>query len=97
MKINASSCILLPLWQVGLTQFRRRLQDFRWDELIYRRWWESLRRDWDGTQGLDKQALLQTTLYMWQDLGVLSETLAQKLELWLMGAAAQAASYFATR
>ena len=39
--------------------------------------------DWDDTlagKGLEQQELLQTTLYMWQDLGVLSETLSQKLE-----------------
>ena len=74
---------LVDLWQVGLMQFRRRLQDFQWDDLIYKKWWESLQMDWDDAlagKGLDKQELLQTTLYMWQDLGVLSETLSQKLE-----------------
>mmetsp|Transcript_20563 Transcript_20563/g.51142 ORF Transcript_20563/g.51142 Transcript_20563/m.51142 type:complete len:879 (-) Transcript_20563:48-2684(-) len=74
---------LVDLWQVGLMQFRRRLQDFQWDDLIYKKWWESLQMDWDDTlagKGLDKQELLQTTLYMWQDLGILSETLSQKLE-----------------
>jgi len=75
--------ILMDLWQVGLMQFRRRLQDFQWDDLIYKKWWESLQMDWDGTlagKGIEQQQLLQTTLYMWQDLGVLSETLSQKLE-----------------
>ena len=74
---------LMDLWQVGLMQFRRRLQNFQWDDLIYRKWWESLQMDWDDTlagKGLHQQELLQTTLYMWQDLGVLSETLSQKLE-----------------
>jgi len=75
--------ILMDLWQVGLLQFRQRLQDFQFDKLIYKKWWESLQMDWDDTlsgRGLDQQALLQTTLYMWQDLGVLGETLSQKLE-----------------
>ena len=74
---------MMDLWQVGLVQFRRRLQDFQWDDLIYRKWWESLQMDWDDTlagKGLEQQELLQTTLYMWQDLGVLGETLSQKLE-----------------
>jgi len=80
---GAKPAALMDLWQVGLVQFRRRLQDFKWDDLIYRRWWESLQMDWDDTlagKGPDQVALLQTTLYMWQDLGVLSETLARKLE-----------------
>lgn len=74
---------LMDLWQVGLMQFQRRLQHFKWDDLIYRKWWENLKMDWDNTlagKGLGQQELLQTTLYMWQDLGVLSETLSQKLE-----------------
>lgn len=74
---------LVDLWQVGLMQFRKRLQDFQWDDLIYKKWWESLQMDWDDTlaeKGIDQQGLLQTTLYMWQDLGILSETLSQKLE-----------------
>ncbi|VEU33363.1 unnamed protein product [Pseudo-nitzschia multistriata] len=74
---------LMDLWQVGLLQFRRRLKEFRWDELIYQKWWESLQMDWDKTlagRGLDQQELLQTTLYMWQDLGILGETLSKKLE-----------------
>jgi hypothetical protein len=74
---------LMDLWQVGLLQFRRRLQDFQFDKLIYKKWWESLQMDWDDNlagRGLDQQELLQTTLYMWQDLGVLGETLSQKLE-----------------
>lgn len=80
---NRKQMMLMDLWQVGLLQFRRRLQDFQFDRLIYRKWWESLQMDWDGTlagRGLDQEALLQTTLYMWQDLGVLGETLSQKLE-----------------
>lgn len=39
--------------------------------------------DWDkdlAGKGLDQQELLQTTLYMWQDLGVLGETLSKRLE-----------------
>jgi len=40
---------LMDLWQVGLLQFRRRLQDFQWDDLIYQKWWESLQMDWDDT------------------------------------------------
>lgn len=71
---------MIGLWQVGLEQFRRRLQDFQWDGLIYQKWWESLQMDWDDNLALDQQALLQSTLYMWQDLGVLAETLSQQLE-----------------
>jgi cullin-4 len=70
----------MGLWQVGLEQFRLRLQQFQLDDLIYQKWWESLQMDWEGNLALDQQALLQSTLYMWQDLGVLSETLSQKLE-----------------
>ena len=80
---NSKKMALVDLWQVGLMQFRRRLQDFQWDDLIYKKWWESLKMDWDDTlagKGLEQQELLQTTLYMWQDLGVLSDTLSQKLE-----------------
>ncbi len=82
-QIGPKKITLVDLWQVGLMQFRRRLQDFQWDDLIYKKWWESLQMDWDDTlagKGLDQQELLQTTLYMWQDLGILSETLSQKLE-----------------
>lgn len=81
--IGPKKMTLVDLWQVGLMHFRRRLQDFQWDDLIYKKWWESLQMDWDDTlagKGLEQQELLQTTLYMWQDLGVLSETLSQKLE-----------------
>jgi hypothetical protein len=70
----------LGLWQVGLEQFRLRLTQFQWDDLIYQKWWDSLQSDWDGNLPLDQQALLQSTLYMWQDLAVLSETLSTKLE-----------------
>jgi hypothetical protein len=71
---------VMGLWQVGLEQFRRRLHDFLWDDLIYKKWWESLQLDWDENLALDQQALLQSTLYMWQDLGVLAETLSLQLE-----------------
>jgi cullin-4 len=70
----------MGLWQVGLEQFRLRLQQFQLDDLIYQKWWESLQLDWDGNLALDEQTLLQSTLYMWQDLAVLAETLSQKLE-----------------
>jgi cullin-4 len=70
----------LGLWQVGLEQFRLRLAQFQWDDLIYQKWWDSLQSDWEGNLALDQQALLQSTLYMWQDLAVLSETLSTKLE-----------------
>jgi hypothetical protein len=76
----SASHITMGLWQVGLEQFRIRLQQFQLDDLIYQRWWESLQLDWDGNLALDQQALLQSTLYMWQDLAVLSETLSTKLE-----------------
>ena len=74
--VNAS----MGLWQVGLEQFRLRLEQFQLDDLIYQKWWESLQLDWDGNLALDQQTLLQSTLYMWQDLAVLAETLSQKLE-----------------
>eukprot|EP00980_Cylindrotheca_fusiformis_P028787 scaffold22642_cov134-Cylindrotheca_fusiformis.AAC.42 len=70
----------MGLWQVGLEQFRLRLQNFQSDVQIYRTWWQSLQLDWDGNLSLDQQALLQSTLYMWQDLGVLAETLSRWLE-----------------
>ena len=68
------------LWQVGLEQFRLRLQHFQLDEQIYQKWWESLQLDWDSSLPLDQQSLLQSTLYMWQDLGLLQPTLTKKLE-----------------
>lgn len=77
---TAKSQNMMGLWQVGLEQFLRRLQDFQWDDLIYKKWWESLQLDWDENLALDQQALLQSTLYMWQDLGVLAETLSLQLE-----------------
>ncbi len=70
----------LGLWQVGLEQFRLRLQAFQIDQLIYQKWWESLQLDWEDSLALDQQALLQRTVYMWQDLAVLTETLSKKLE-----------------
>jgi cullin-4 len=76
---------ILGLWQVGLEQFRKRLQEFRWDDLIYQKWWESLQMDWDGNLALDQQSLLHSTLYMWQDLGVVAATLSQRLEPDLIG------------
>lgn len=71
---------VMGLWQVGLEQFRLRLQTFQLDDLIYQKWWESLQLDWDDNLALDQQTLLQRTVYMWQDLAVLSETLSRKLE-----------------
>jgi cullin-4 len=70
----------MGLWQVGLEQFRLRLQQFQLDDLIYQKWWESLQLDWDGNLALDQQTLLQSTLYMWQDMAILAETLSHKLE-----------------
>lgn len=70
----------MGLWQVGLEQFRLRLQNFQLDNQIYQKWWQSLQLDWDGNLALDQQALLQSTLYMWQDLAVLAETLSRRLE-----------------
>lgn len=70
----------IGLWQVGLEQFRSRLQNFDLDEQIYQKWWESLQIDWEDNLALDQQALLQSTVYMWQDLAVLQETLSYKLE-----------------
>lgn len=70
----------MGLWQVGLEQFRLRLRTFQLDDLIYQKWWGSLQLDWDDNLALDQQTLLQRTVYMWQDLAVLSETLSQKLE-----------------
>ncbi|KAL3917111.1 MAG: hypothetical protein SGILL_004866, partial [Bacillariaceae sp.] len=82
---NANPNNILGLWQVGLEQFRKRLQAFQWDDLIYQKWWESLQLDWDENLALDQQALLQSTLYMWQDLGVVAVTLSQRLEPDLIG------------
>ena len=70
----------MGLWQVGLEQFRLRLQAYQLDDMIYQKWWESLQLDWDNNLALDEQSLLQQTVYMWQDLAVLSETLSRKLE-----------------
>lgn len=70
----------LGLWQVGLEQFRLRLQAFQLDQLLYQKWWESLQLDWEDNLALDQQALLQQTVYMWQDLAVLADTLSKKLE-----------------
>jgi Cullin family/Cullin protein neddylation domain len=75
----------MDLWQVGLEQFHKRLQEFQWDDLIYQKWWTSLQLDWDDNLALDQQTLLQTTLYMWQDLGVVASTLSQQLEPDLIG------------
>lgn len=69
----------MGLWQVGLEQFRLRLQQFQLDDLIYQKWWESLQLDWDGNLALDQQALLQSTLFMWHDLAVLADTLSRRL------------------
>lgn len=77
---NANVNSTMGLWQVGLEQFRLRLQNFQLDDLIYEKWWESLQLDWDGNLALDEQALLQSTLYMWQDLAVLADTLSKRLE-----------------
>jgi cullin-4 len=77
---HPSVAAVMGLWQVGLEQFRLRLQTFQLDDLIYQKWWESLQLDWDDNLALDQQTLLQRTVYMWQDLAVLSETLSQKLE-----------------
>jgi cullin 4 len=68
------------LWEVGLLQFRNRLQHFQMDDLIYQKWWQSLQQDWEEKLAPDEQSLLQFTLYMWQDLGVLNETLLLRLE-----------------
>ena len=76
----SNSHVTMGLWQVGLEQFRLRLQEFKLDDLIYQRWWECLQLDWDKNLALDQQTLLQSTLYMWQDLAVLAETLSTKLE-----------------
>lgn len=70
----------MGLWQAGLEQFRLRLEECKLDDSIYQKWWESLQLDWDDNLSLDQQSLLQQTVYMWQDLAVLSETLSQKLE-----------------
>ena len=77
---TSNSNVTMGLWQVGLEQFRLRLQEFKLDDLIYQRWWECLQLDWDKNLALDQQTLLQSTLYMWQDLAVLAETLSTKLE-----------------
>lgn len=82
---NSNMNTVMDLWQVGLEQFRKRLQEFQWDDLIYQKWWESLQLDWDENLALDQQTLLQTTLYMWQDLGVVASTLSQRLEPDLIG------------
>lgn len=70
----------MGLWQVGLEQFRLRLQEFDLDDKIYQKWWESLQLDWDENLALDQQTLLHRTVYMWQDLSVLNKTLTQRLE-----------------
>jgi len=79
-KRSASEPGTLGLWQVGLLQFQLRLEELLLDGAIYQKWWESLQLDWDGNLSLDQQTLLQSTLYMWQDLAVLAETLSKKLE-----------------
>jgi hypothetical protein len=81
---NAASAVM-DLWQVGLEQFQKRLHMFQWDDLIYQKWWESLQLDWEYSLALDQQTLLQTTLYMWQDLGVVASTLSRRLEPDLIG------------
>lgn len=68
------------LWEVGLLQFRNRLQQFQMDDMIYQKWWQSLQQDWEENLPPDQQSLLQSTLYMWQDLGILTETLQVRLE-----------------
>eukprot|EP00934_Nitzschia_sp_Nitz4_P003355 Nitzschia sp. Nitz4//scaffold430_size8214//1052//3475//NITZ4_009137-RA/size8214-processed-gene-0.1-mRNA-1//1//CDS//3329551794//3345//frame0 len=77
---GSSSHASIGLWQVGLEQFRSRLRSFQLDDQIYQKWWESLQVDWDDSLALDQQALLQSTVYMWQDLGVLQETLSLHIE-----------------
>lgn len=72
--------MIMGLWQVGLEQFRKRLLEFRLDDLIYEKWWESLKIDWDDMLPLDQQTLLQSTLFMWQDLAMLSDTLSRRVE-----------------
>mmetsp|Transcript_54 Transcript_54/g.146 ORF Transcript_54/g.146 Transcript_54/m.146 type:complete len:847 (+) Transcript_54:433-2973(+) len=70
----------MTLWQVGLEQFRLRLVQFKLDDMIYQKWWESLKLDWDDNLAPDQQALLKSTLYMWQDLYILGPILHDKLE-----------------
>ncbi|KAG7352324.1 cullin family protein [Nitzschia inconspicua] len=82
---SSTAVIVMDLWQVGLEQFYKRLQQFQWDDLIYQKWWTSLQLDWDDDLALDQQTLLQSTLYMWQDLGVVALTLSQRLEPDLIG------------
>ena len=68
------------LLQVGLEQFRIRLEQFQLDDMIYQRWWTCLQLDWEDNLALDQQVLLKSTLEMWRDLNVVSETLSTKLE-----------------
>eukprot|EP00529_Nitzschia_sp_RCC80_P005647 CAMPEP_0113500064 /NCGR_PEP_ID=MMETSP0014_2-20120614/32101_1 /TAXON_ID=2857 /ORGANISM="Nitzschia sp." /LENGTH=975 /DNA_ID=CAMNT_0000394319 /DNA_START=48 /DNA_END=2975 /DNA_ORIENTATION=- /assembly_acc=CAM_ASM_000159 len=91
---SSSAMTMMGLWQVGLEQFKQRLLEFHLDDIIYQKWWESLKMDWNnnGTTtttddsndasalSLEHQTLLQDTLYMWQDLNMLSDTLATRLE-----------------
>ena len=104
----AAAIMMMGLWQVGLEQFKQRLLEFHLDDIIYQKWWDSLKMDWNSnnnnngtttattstatTDGgnrtsssssalsLKHQTLLQDTLYMWQDLNMLSDTLATRLE-----------------
>eukprot|EP00429_Kryptoperidinium_foliaceum_P044439 CAMPEP_0176103690 /NCGR_PEP_ID=MMETSP0120_2-20121206/52024_1 /TAXON_ID=160619 /ORGANISM="Kryptoperidinium foliaceum, Strain CCMP 1326" /LENGTH=214 /DNA_ID=CAMNT_0017437781 /DNA_START=304 /DNA_END=945 /DNA_ORIENTATION=+ len=64
---SATSNTQMGLWQVGLEQFRLRLESL--EEEIYQTWWKSLQLDWQGQLPLDQLGLLQQTVYMWQDLG----------------------------
>jgi len=77
---GGSSHATMGLWQVGLDLFRLRLQDFQLDDKIYQKWWECLQLDWDNNLGLEEQSMVHQTVYMWQDLGILSETLSRMLE-----------------
>jgi len=75
---SATSNTQMGLWQVGLEQFRLRLESL--EEEIYQTWWKSLQLDWQGQLPLDQLGLLQQTVYMWQDLGILQQIITQKLE-----------------
>jgi cullin-4 len=77
---TTTGVLMMGLWQIGLEKFRLRLQEFHYDELIYNKWYDSLKQDYDDMLPLDEQTLLQSTLYMWQDLGIISTVLTTKLE-----------------
>jgi Cullin family/Cullin protein neddylation domain len=65
----ATSHTHYTLWEVGLCQFRDRLNELKLDETVYQQWFQMLRDDWAGN--FAQRSLLQATWHMWQDLHLL--------------------------